>query len=104
MVLFSRRVLTTGREVPAGGSDGLPTIECGWAFVLRPIVGGVGRRECKDTGAQTADRPRGDLEDVDLTVGGDAALGVDRPVMEAERRGGTRDRRDDARLLAGRKP
>ena len=35
-MLFSRRVLTTGREVGAGASDGRPTVECGWSFVLRP--------------------------------------------------------------------
>jgi hypothetical protein len=40
MVLFSRRVLTTGREVGASATDGGPSVECGWAFVLQPIVAG----------------------------------------------------------------
>jgi proline iminopeptidase len=40
MVLFSRRVLTTGREVEADVHIDEPTAECSWAFVLRPIPGG----------------------------------------------------------------
>jgi hypothetical protein len=40
MVLFSRRVLTTGREIEPGVRAGEPTVECSWAFVLRRIAGG----------------------------------------------------------------
>jgi dienelactone hydrolase len=40
MVLFSRRVATTGREIAAGELVDEPTIECSWAFVLRPNAGG----------------------------------------------------------------
>jgi hypothetical protein len=40
LVLFSRRVLTTGRELEPGVHTDEPTAECSWAFVLRPIVGG----------------------------------------------------------------
>jgi proline iminopeptidase len=42
MVLFSRRVATTGREIAADEHVDEPTIECSWAFVLRPH--GVGTR------------------------------------------------------------
>jgi hypothetical protein len=40
LVLYSRRSLTTGRETPAGASASAPTVECGWAFVVRPVVAG----------------------------------------------------------------
>lgn len=41
MVLFSRRVATDGREVATGMAAREPTIECSWAFVLRPVANGV---------------------------------------------------------------
>jgi proline iminopeptidase len=40
LVLYSRRVLTTGREVDADAHDDRPSVECSWSFVLRPIVAG----------------------------------------------------------------
>jgi proline iminopeptidase len=40
MVLYSRRALSTGRELDAGASDGSPSVECGWAFCLVPVVAG----------------------------------------------------------------
>ncbi len=40
MVLFSRRVATDGREIAAGTATHEPTIECSWAFVLRPTPRG----------------------------------------------------------------
>lgn len=36
LVLFSRRVLTTGREVDAEAATLAPTAECGWSFVIQP--------------------------------------------------------------------
>lgn len=35
LVLFSRRVAVTGREIAAGAPVDEPTIECSWAFVVR---------------------------------------------------------------------
>jgi proline iminopeptidase len=41
MVLFSRRVAVTGREIAIGAPAAEPTIECSWAFVLRPTGAGA---------------------------------------------------------------
>jgi hypothetical protein len=36
LVLYSRRVPTTGREVPPGDVTDEPTIDCSWSFVIVP--------------------------------------------------------------------
>jgi proline iminopeptidase len=40
LVLFSRRVALTGRELELGEPVGEPSIECSWAFVLHPTDAG----------------------------------------------------------------
>lgn len=36
MVLFSRRALVSGQEIELGQAINEPTIECSWAFIVRP--------------------------------------------------------------------
>jgi proline iminopeptidase len=40
LVLFSRRVATTGEELDADAPITAPTIECSWAFIVRPTKTG----------------------------------------------------------------